>query len=840
MTEKLRTPIRSKLIPTKVKNLMRRLRERITTSQDDQDTLLSRAFAEAKKFFSNLRGKVSEPLVLTQDKPRSSEEYNEHMQDLRDDLDTIYADGREIANSLTATLNYTLTNQRNLMSRVERLTGLSIDLKLANDVPDDHIFVAGDDFIDDSRVDNNFPVPGIRTAPRPLQGAVTLAPRAANNLAIGARIKRVEGPARTGTSSGLYEGKFFHWLGEAIPEGGQGFRWIRFVKIPAANGVASQKHAALVRKWNDFVRAQFGIDTEDATTSGQFSTGQTDLRALLEELRSDPAFQTGAKTFGTGFGFTLSELELIAGSYQDEIGSDYYVLPYETFWDDQRVLKDGRLPEGGTVIFRAARLPLSIMEPWRARAIDGNPDTTLRFENTLEVAQGFGLAPKWPPEDWTAFERVLRSMLGSEQILEQLQKYANPGDDNLQVRFTLELPEIMAINWINLIPFVEAASAWLRVENIEFATEDSDELFEQLPGLHANKYDNVLTDEANREISEDEAFATLSPDRGQYTGQGIWIFPTREVKFIRFTLRQDVLTPAPYEVINFKLQNIVKITKKTQKKFLGFNTGSKTEKSTRVFEQIVNLDYEPSLIITHAEASELGKEIAGETEGGSDFTDVDTLALGFGVGDISGFLGGIGGGIGAAIGDIIEGVLGFVFGKKVTVSTTSTGWQIAERWKEARFDRARYVIGLRDIGVFSYIYEEQSAFVSRLFRVPRPINKVALFVDEFVPQELLDEDAEAPWLTYEVSFNDANWFRIAPASNIVTLNQDGEPIPQIININSDLPQRVRNPRESFVDLANEVTQVRIRVTMRRPEDLETFSPVLKRYRLRLALKGGLF
>lgn len=823
MTNKLRTPVRSQIIPEKVRKLLQRIKRRVSTGDEDQDSLLASTLASIRKFFLNLKTKSSEQLEILPDEVRDPVEFNEHIEDIFNDLDVLFKDGDEIAKALPASINYQLTNTRNLESRINRLASQAVDLRLISDTPDNSILVAGDDFSDDSKTDKNFPVPGTRTSPRPVQNSLSLSPTASVNALEGANVIRVEGPARTGKSTGLYEGKLFTWLGEAIPEGGKGFTWLRFLKLPAGNAAAAQKHGALIRKWNNFVAAQFGIDTEDATASGTFVSPPTDLGTLIEDLRSDPSFESGAQTFGTGFGFTLAELELIAGAYHDEIGSDYIVLPYETF-------ADGEIPNQAETVYRPASLPTSVLTVWRNRAIDGDPDSFLRMENTLDVTPGFGLAAEWPPEDWTAFEKVLRSMLSSEQLLEQLQKYANPSEADFQVRVTVELPEPVTANWMNLIPLTELAGAWLRVEDIEFALEDSDEAYERLPGLHANKYDNVLTDESNREISEDEALVTLSPDRQSYVGQGVWIFPARSAKFIRITLRQDVLTPAPYEVLVLKLQNRITITKTiTKSGFLGIGSSTKTERETRIIERVVPLSYERSLIMTHTHADGLKKEVATETDAAVPIEFNETTANLLGIDT------------GIKVGTVVGDILGFLFGStSVDTSISKGGWQVAEQWTEARFDKARYMVGIRELGAYSYEYAPESAFVSKPFRSPRPIGKVSLFVDEFIPQEFINENPRTPWIAYEVSFDDRNWYRIAPISNVVSLNQDGEPIPQIININSDLPQRSRNPREAFLDLANEVTQVRLRVTMKRPGDLVEFSPVLRSYRMKLALKGGLF
>ena len=84
-----------------------------------------------------------------------------------------------------------------------------------------------------------------------------------------------------------------------------------------------------------------------------------------------------------------------------------------------------------------------------------------------------------------------------------------------------------------------------------------------------------------------------------------------------------------------------------------------------------------------------------------------------------------------------------------TIEATDKGW--------------RYAIGIRDIQVMQYQFEEKSYFVSQRYFSKEPIGKVMLYANEIIPQSYLDiVSKNNDWIVYEVSFDDTNWIRISP------------------------------------------------------------------------------
>lgn len=180
--------------------------------------------------------------------------------------------------------------------------------------------------------------------------------------------------------------------------------------------------------------------------------------------------------------------------------------------------------------------------------------------------------------------------------------------------------------------------------------------------------------------------------------------------------------------------------------------------------------------------------------------------------------------------------------------TLTSGETVKRTWWKTKFDRLRAAIGIRDIGVFTYTYEKTSEIVSQPYFSPRQIEKIALVVDEIIPNAFYQGDkykgTENDWIQYFISTdNGSSWTRISPQHHKDTLSKDGvNLVPKIININSGVPIELRENFLAHIDTGFPVHEVRFRALLSRPVDTqkaEQFSPVLKSYSLLLHPKGGL-
>lgn len=162
-----------------------------------------------------------------------------------------------------------------------------------------------------------------------------------------------------------------------------------------------------------------------------------------------------------------------------------------------------------------------------------------------------------------------------------------------------------------------------------------------------------------------------------------------------------------------------------------------------------------------------------------------------------------------------------------TIEATTAGW--------------RYAIGVRDIHIMQYQFEEKSFFVSKRYETNEPISKVMLYANEIIPQSYLDiVSKNNDWITYEVSFDDTNWFSISPMHH-EPLN-DAFP-PKILEVNSaevDLTAAFQI-HKARIKTDGPAHQVRLKVTLSRPKGtvFEDTTPILEDVALKIEKKGVL-
>lgn len=220
------------------------------------------------------------------------------------------------------------------------------------------------------------------------------------------------------------------------------------------------------------------------------------------------------------------------------------------------------------------------------------------------------------------------------------------------------------------------------------------------------------------------------------------------------------------------------------------------------------------------------------------------------VGNATQSLGSIpGGNLGSGlVNKLLSGPINRLFGKSKTVTldlhATETGWKIKRQWLAPEFDILRYAVGIRELQVSQFRYKEASEFVSRAWGSPKEIQKITLYVDQFVPGQFPPGD----WIEYYVKpdMEGSDWMRINPLDQPTTYDDNGHIVPRIITFNTERPINSRI-EESFVKTKEPVTTVRFRAVFKRPASLDTegsldaagYSPVLKSYRLLLVPRGGL-
>lgn len=240
-----------------------------------------------------------------------------------------------------------------------------------------------------------------------------------------------------------------------------------------------------------------------------------------------------------------------------------------------------------------------------------------------------------------------------------------------------------------------------------------------------------------------------------------------------------------------------------------------TVQSTTVVEatRIVRLSYLQT--IAALDNQTLLGQVAGETQGKSNnFQSSDPGSPGF-----FGLMG--------------EGA------SSVSSQFTDTGWSISRTWLETYWDKIRWAIGLRSIGIYAYNYAESSEGVSVTYKSPKEIQKISLSVDEQIPSNY---PLTQRWIQYFISVdNGGTWHRINPLDHPTLYSgENGRPVPRILNFNSD-GLNSSSDENKFVRTASPATEFRVRWVLLRPigSEFNQTSPILKSYRTKIYPREGL-
>lgn len=490
--------------------------------------------------------------------------------------------------------------------------------------------------------------------------------------------------------------------------------------------------------------------------------------------------------------------------------------------------------------------------PRRLQMFDNNPDTFWEVElNTTAVigyqdkTSGKQISVEefnqlvadevTSPNVNTSGGTVVTSNTGS--LIENYIPVSSAGSSRfLTCSFIAYLRTPVTLNWISMNPNNFGESNYFDILSIQ--TSADGQKFDELEGFADHEYSIELTNLANSELNPQQLKDTLSPDQFKYAGMGVWSFAPRTVRMIKFDLRQSRAYAKYYDVLMVQTSQTITTTT-TKKSFFG---GKKVSTDTQTITKDIEIPYLIGMI-SGFDVLSLDEATFSNSEKGlsSGEAALRGAAIGLGVSAAVGFAD-----LGLSI--VVGAVIGLFFGSKKTVDRQVSPQTITKQWTVTKNDRSRFAMGIRDINVYSYTFAESSEFVSVPFLSPKPISKLALKVDETIPSIFYSTDStvqtENDWLTYFVSIDDGtSWSRISPASHRTTYGADGSSIvPEIININSDVPSVDRENPSAYIDVATDVYSVRFKAVLKRPTDInnaESYTPILSKYSLQIFPVGGL-
>lgn len=143
-------------------------------------------------------------------------------------------------------------------------------------------------------------------------------------------------------------------------------------------------------------------------------------------------------------------------------------------------------------------------------------------------------------------------------------------------------------------------------------------------------------------------------------------------------------------------------------------------------------------------------------------------------------------------------------------------------------NKDRYAIGIRDISLYYKTFETISSFTTKEINI-KDFRSIYLKADIDVPNEILNIDSNVTeWIKFEISLNKGEWKEIIPNNLILTNNTK----PRIFRINSLENQEIRDvDKFGYLETLDKIKKVVLRVTLKRPQSLKEFSPILKNYEL---------
>lgn len=177
-------------------------------------------------------------------------------------------------------------------------------------------------------------------------------------------------------------------------------------------------------------------------------------------------------------------------------------------------------------------------------------------------------------------------------------------------------------------------------------------------------------------------------------------------------------------------------------------------------------------------------------------------------------------------------------GSSYSMNSSDTGWVVQRTWNETEFDKARYAIGLRQIGAYYYKFAKTSELVSIEYGSPKPIAKVQLRVVEQIPVAF---PVGGRYILYYVGYdNGLTWHQINPLDHPTIVEASGKVVPRTLTFNPSVGG-VAKETDKFITTPEPVMKIRLRAVFLSPEidGAEDHSPTLKSYRMLIRPHGGL-
>ena len=791
------------------------------------EQLRTEIFTQYITYFQTIGSNPYTPRPYGQYEYKNPDVYNTNQRQIARSLDLLFRESKDLNDALISQFTLMTETSDDLISKVRGVT--SNVNALRNQIERRQFFDQGksvitisDTFTDSTKIDfskSNVSV-DFQTS------SVTL--NVEGNLNRGTQVKHVEIlNVSKDTSSGYYiedklpitpkyyEGNRFSSSQGARPEGGN---W----RINTKNTT---------------------VDTANPTL--EFDENYTDLSSTL--------FTGELTEFGGGTSITIN----------DPVGDGERITPDNFIFDDPDsavALVNWDQPYGSTLTredlkYVEVAATEEQLEEKRLDMFDGDPRTYWEIEYTPVItALAAELNSKSDADD---------SQYADYQLISQ-EYFRDNSDESLEFTMKIELDNVYSMNYIDLTPvfFTDADDANFEITEILTQAGDN-ETQEGIPNFES--YDNIIGRVSNDTITRDNMAQSGTFNKFGFKGKGVWTFKKRKIKYITIKFKQDYAIPNPYVLKNIQLlkNSTYSINESKSKSTMSQNAFS--SKNDANSQSAAALEKgRTSRLVQFGYLETISSDIDGNNTallaGATSNSNANTSTANStdnsksqgtgGLGAIlapaitSAALASVGAPVGAGVVSVGPGnaaatsaiallagtALDLAFNKSSGGSSSSntstsyndTGFNVNSEYYRTMWTRARYAVGIAEIGMFSRVYSRVGTLTSKPFTVINGSKEVTLTVDERVPPTFLEYEDQTAWIQYFIEINGT----AIPINPILgTVRAAGH---------TDFPSRIVLDREASSD------QVTIRFIAKTSRPLESQllnaeseTPILNGYEIKI-------
>jgi len=766
MSLKYTYPIKTQLFNHALKTELNNLR--IVLSESDNPNIkqvIGSTMAAFKKLLTSLWKPGFSGKTIKGDDEISLVYYNSIRKEAKDDIVGADKELSALASSMTEAFNLSQVFGKELEGLVSELSSRVQDISILNGVNNQDVLVAGDDFSSLNFINTAYPLGAQLATIDTLQGIATLTRIHSESVIDPENTEIKVTPASPSDATPepkpnnlkrFYEGRFYALGGQAEPEGGQ---W-HLEERARYDAEGYTKNESIVQSKNGEVFNVVNTSTPSADQGAANIMGSADI--VIADRGASNEEKAAIRT------------RMVDGNP-------------DTYWQCEYIFKPkfvittpgpdgfGSSSSGGLIGDSYAEYP--------------------------DLRLGLGAPPG------SAAEADLRSSV----TIEDLNANAKLFDQyDFEINIEITLPRPVVLNWLSLNPMNFGETTWLKITALETKEDRETSEWSEISGFSRNIFDNVLTDDANAELSNNEVGQVLSANKYAYRGIGVWTFPSRQVQVIRFGISQEIPLPILYQRFHVQLKR-TKDTAVTNTYQSSSRNLVSDEDVQEIWTKVVKLDYLQTVQVFQGvtQVNQLiNNDIVHSSANTYSTPQQERSTL-----------------------ETLLDPLNLFGGSNRTSShgesVTDTGYQLSTYWLETYYDLLGYRIGIRDIQAFRHLYSLSSEFVSVAWVSPKEIRKITLSVDEILP--------EGCDIKYYISPNNGkDWYRVNPLDKPSIYSSSGEAIPRILVINQP---GAATPETKYITTEAPVTSIMLKAIFSSGTDATT--PVLKRYRLLIYPAEGL-